>query len=64
MAYLVKSINLKQTGEDVVCNLRLFSNRKTAEKYSKIISKQIPKENAEFEWVEVEELVLFLGANV
>jgi hypothetical protein len=63
MAYLVKSINLNNTGEDVVCNVRLFSNRKTAEKFLRIIAKQIPDES-DSEWAEIEELPLFIGSNV
>lgn len=63
MAYLVKSINLNNTGADVVCNVRLFANRKTAEKFLRIIAKQIP-EDSDSEWAEIEELPLFRGANV
>jgi hypothetical protein len=63
MAYLVKSINLDNTGADVVCNVRLFSNRKTAEKFLRIIAKQIP-EDSDSEWAEIEELPLFIGSNV
>lgn len=63
MAYLVKSINLNNTGADVVCNLRLFKNRKTAEKYMKLVAKQIP-EDSDSEWLEIEELITWIGTNI
>lgn len=63
MAYLVKSINLNNEGADVVCNLRLFKNRKTAEKFMRIVAKQIP-EDSDSEWVEIEELMTFIGTNI
>lgn len=63
MAYIVKSINLDNIGTDVVLNVRLFKNRKTAEKFMRILEKQIP-EDSDSEWIEIEEMTTFIGGNL
>ena len=62
MAYIVKSINLDNIGTDVVLNVRLFKNRKTAEKFMRVLEKQIPKDS-DSEWIEIEEMTTFIGGN-
>ena len=54
--YLVKSINLNNTGEDATTNLQLFQDRNKAEAFKRIVSKQI-KKNA-YEYVAIEEFTV------
>lgn len=63
MAYIVKSINLDNIGTDVVLNVRLFKNRKTAEKFMRVLEKQI-SEDSDSEWIEIEEMTTFIGGNI
>jgi hypothetical protein len=61
--YLVKSINLNNTGEDATTNLRLFQNRDKAEEFKRTVEKQINRNVYDintYEYVAIEEFTVEL----
>jgi len=60
--YLVKSVNLNNSGEDGKTNLQVFQNRNKAEAFKRLVSKQIKK--GTYEYVAIEEFILEVNLNV
>jgi hypothetical protein len=61
--YLVKSINLNNTGEDATTNLRLFQDRDKAEEFKRTVEKQINRNVYDintYEYVAIEEFTVEL----
>jgi len=51
--YLVKSINLNNSGNDITSNLKAFTSHASAEKFMRSVEKQID-EDSDSEWLEIE----------
>ena len=63
--YLVKSINLNNTGEDAITNLQMFQDRDKAEAFKRLVTKQIKKIGySRYEYVVVEEFTLEVKLNM
>jgi predicted DNA-binding WGR domain protein len=60
--YLVKSVNLNNSGEDGKTNLQVFQDRNKAEAFKRLVSKQIKK--GTYEYVAIEEFILEVNLNV
>ena len=60
--YLVKSVNLNNSGEDGKTNLQVFQDRDKAEAFKRLVSKQIKK--GTYEYVSIEEFILEVNLNV
>lgn len=61
--YLIKSINLNNTGEDATTNLRLFQDRDKAEEFKRTVEKQINRNVYDintYEYVAIEEFTVEL----
>ena len=61
--YLVKSINLNNTGEDATTNLRLFQDRDKADEFKRTVEKQINRNVYDintYEYVAIEEFTVEL----
>ena len=61
--YLVKSINLNNTGEDATTNLRLFQDKDKAEEFKRTVEKQINRNVYDintYEYVAIEEFTVEL----
>jgi len=59
--YLIKSINLNNTGEDATTNLRLFQDRDKAEEFKRTVEKQINRNVYDintYEYVAIEEFTV------
>ena len=60
--YLVKSVNLNNSGEDGKTNLQVFQDRNKAESFKRLVSKQIKK--GTYEYVAIEEFILEVNLNI
>jgi predicted DNA-binding WGR domain protein len=60
--YLVKSVNLNNSGEDGKTNLQVFQDRNKAEAFKRLVSKQIKK--GTYEYVAIEEFILEVNLNI
>jgi len=60
--YLVKSVNLNNSGENGKTNLQVFQDRNKAEAFKRLVSKQIKK--GTYEYVAIEEFILEVNLNV
>ena len=61
MSYLVKFINSDVKGADAVISLRLFKNKVSAERFKRMVVKTKGIENSKTQYVEIEELLTWVG---